>query len=97
MEIPYSVIGAEGRAEWHKSIIKAGWDLYDAAVDLVYSNNLRNGQHIPAQDAICSAAKMIEDGKPLQAEVWLNTALVVSADEIQKQQVRDLLKKIKGE
>ena len=97
MEIPYSVIGAEGRAEWHKSIIKAGWDLYDAAVDLVYSNNLRNGQHIPAQDAICSAAKMIEDGKPLQAEVWLNTAITVSVNVDQQQAIKDLLKRIKGE
>ena len=94
---PYETVGEEGKAEWRKSLITAAWRLYDASVDLVYQGDVRHGEHVPAHDAICAAARLLEDGSKVQAAMWLEIAITVSVDEIQTQQVMHLLARIKGE
>jgi hypothetical protein len=90
----YETVGEEGRSEWRKSLVSCAWQLYDAAVDLVYQGDVRHGEHVPAHDAICSAARLLEDGNKREAALWLRTAIAMSVDNVQKQQVRYLLARI---
>jgi hypothetical protein len=96
---PYSVVGEEGRSVWRKSLVKQAWDLFGAAVDLVRPehSNIRLAQYIPTKDMLRRGADALEYGRTEKALEYFEEAIAASVDAVQVEQIKNLVKRIKGE